>query len=289
MGAQELEWRVGTQGRSSADQGRDIQAHFHVASPDADLIRQKWWIECKGRKGTVEPSAVKESANNTQAMPTVDVLVIVTNTSFSNPTRNWVSEWQRSHPRPTVKLWDRTHLERFLCRYPAATLRVFAKALTPQGRLEVIRERFWQHSAYATQEHLKELWERRNDLEWESVTLIAAVVSEFANGSVNEHPWLQALECEDFLKLLRIGLASALSFCIRADEAGVDQGPYLDGMGYLVLAALARYPAHEVRSALENFLGIPEADRRRVQGFLLVPIFSRLMASVRGCLHAGLR
>ncbi|PYV68761.1 MAG: hypothetical protein DMG97_23870 [Acidobacteria bacterium] len=103
MGAQELVWRVGTQGRSAADSGRDIEAHFHIASPNADLVRQKWWIECKGRKQTVEASATKETANNAQAMPEIDVLVIVTNTTFSNPTRNWVKEWQRSHPRPTVK------------------------------------------------------------------------------------------------------------------------------------------------------------------------------------------
>jgi len=38
MGAQELVWRVGTQGRSAADSGRDIEAHFHIASPNADLV-----------------------------------------------------------------------------------------------------------------------------------------------------------------------------------------------------------------------------------------------------------
>src|SRR5205807_1448648 len=146
----------------------------------------------------------RESVTGTQATPDVDVLVIVTNTAFSNPTRNWVKDWQQSHPRPIVKLWDKIQLERLLCRFPAATLRVFASALTPQGRLEVIRERFWRHSSYATQDHLKELWKRRGDLQWDGITLLAVIASEIANGSVNDHPWLMTIEGDDSLGLLRL-------------------------------------------------------------------------------------
>jgi len=147
MGAKELEWRVGSLDHPTSDQGRDIEAQFGLSSPDAEVVRQKWWIECKGRSRTVEPDAVKRAVNNVQATSEVDVLVVVTNTSFSNSTRNWVSDWRRVHRRPVVKLWDKTDLERLLCRHPAATIRLFSSALTAQGRLVVLRERFWQHSA----------------------------------------------------------------------------------------------------------------------------------------------
>jgi hypothetical protein len=210
---------------------------------------------------------VKEAVNNTQATPELDVLVIATNTTFSNPTRNWVKEWQHSHARPTIKLWDKNDLERLLCRYPSATLRVFARALTPQGRLEVIRERFWQHSSYATLEHLSELWAKRNDLSWEGGSLLAVVASELANGSINNHPWLMALECENVLGLLRFGLASALSFCMRAEEAGVDQGPYLEAMGYLILRALAISPAMKLGQFLKTSLMFRKTTSKRCKGF----------------------
>jgi hypothetical protein len=131
MGAVEVEWRLGNEDAPTADQGRDIEASFSISTPDADVVRQRWWIECKGRKRTLEASVVKSSVNNVTANPEIDVLVVVTNTTFSNPTRNWVKEWQRSHRRPTIKLWDKTELERLLCRYPEAVLRVFSKALTP--------------------------------------------------------------------------------------------------------------------------------------------------------------
>lgn len=105
--------------------------------------------------------------------------------------------------------------------------------------------------------------------------------SELANGSINNHPWLMALECENVLGLLRFGLASALSFCMRAEEAGVDQGPYLEAMGYLILRALAISPGDEVRSVLENFLDVSEDHKQEMQGLLLLPIFNRLTHGVR--------
>src|ERR1035438_10027666 len=54
MGAKDLEWRTGGSGGGAADGGRDLEAVFYAPSMDDELQRQKWWIECKGRAGTVE-------------------------------------------------------------------------------------------------------------------------------------------------------------------------------------------------------------------------------------------
>lgn len=281
MGAKELVWRLGTHGASAADQGRDIEALFPTSSPDAEIVLQRWWVECKGRQTTVEASAVKESANNTSAASGVDVLVIVTNTAFSNPTRNWVKQWQESRPRPMIKLWDKTDLERLLCRYPAATLRLFSKALTPQGKLEVMRERFWQHTSYATRMNLEELWVKRDALEWDSLAILAAVVSEFASGSISKRAWPLACGFDGLLELLGTGLANTLSFCIRAEEAGIEQGPYIDAVGYLILLALTQFPAEAVRFVLENFLDLPDTYKAEGQALALAPILNCLAANVR--------
>ena len=56
MGAKDLEWRVGGKGSGAADQGRDLECSFYVSSPEGELIKQKWWVEAKGRKKTVEPT-----------------------------------------------------------------------------------------------------------------------------------------------------------------------------------------------------------------------------------------
>ncbi|WP_321920605.1 restriction endonuclease [Paraburkholderia tropica] len=118
MGAKDLEWRIGGAGGGAADGGRDLEAHFFEPDEEGELRPQRWWVECKGRSGTVESQEVKEACNNALAYEGIDRLIIATNTQFSNPTRDWVKEWQRTFSRPRVQLWDRAHLERYLSRHP---------------------------------------------------------------------------------------------------------------------------------------------------------------------------
>jgi hypothetical protein len=148
MGARDLEWRTGGAGGGAADGGRDLEATFYVPSPDGDMEPQRWWIECKGRKGTVEPDEVKAAANNALALGNLAYLVVVTSTTFSNPTRDWVKLWQSAHPRPRLKLWDHGTLERLLSRHPTVVLRLFSEALSPDGLLKAAEQRFWKKLEY---------------------------------------------------------------------------------------------------------------------------------------------
>src|ERR1700722_12879744 len=88
MGAKDLEWRTGGMGDGAPDGGRDLEARFYTPAADGEPEAQKWWIECKGRKGTVEPAEIKTAVNNALAIVNLDYLVIATNTQFSNPTRD---------------------------------------------------------------------------------------------------------------------------------------------------------------------------------------------------------
>ena len=114
MGAKDLEWRTGGSGGGAADGGRDLEAHFFTPGADNEIEPQVWWIECKGRSGTVKSDEVKSAVTNAQAKDNLDYIVIATNTQFSNPTRDWVKDWQQKYPRPKIKLWDSAHLERLL-------------------------------------------------------------------------------------------------------------------------------------------------------------------------------
>ena len=130
MGAKDLEWRIGGIGGGASDGGRDLEAHFYLPSEASDEDHQVWWVECKGRAKTVEPDEVKSAANNALAYDHIDHLLIATNSQFSNPTIDWVKEWQKKHPRPKVHLWDHAELERRLSRHPDVVSRLFSSALS---------------------------------------------------------------------------------------------------------------------------------------------------------------
>lgn len=184
IGAKDLEWRIGGAGKGAADQGRDLQAKFHVPSPDGEIQTQKWWVEVKGRERTLEKAAVQEALLNAQGGDGVDVLVVATNSTFSNPTRDWVRAAVASRPRPEVRLWDRHTLERLVSKHPTVVLRCFANALSPQGKLEVVRSKQWNLAAFATPQVLRELWANRDRLVWASDSIFSVLVSEVANGDL---------------------------------------------------------------------------------------------------------
>lgn len=104
MGAKDLEWRSGGAGDGAADGGRDLTAKFYLPGADGEPEIQNWWIECKGRKGTLDKTAVVEAVNNSQSRTDLDFIVVATNTQFSNPTRDWVQVWQAGRGRPKVKI-----------------------------------------------------------------------------------------------------------------------------------------------------------------------------------------
>ncbi|PMS36261.1 hypothetical protein B0G57_107274 [Trinickia symbiotica] len=67
IGARDIEWRVGGIGVGTADGGRDLKARFYVPDHDGQIVARQWWVECKGRAGTLEIDAVKIACNNVLA------------------------------------------------------------------------------------------------------------------------------------------------------------------------------------------------------------------------------
>jgi hypothetical protein len=57
MGAQNLEWRIGGASEGASDGGRDLEFTFAIPSPDGEIRTERWWVEVKGRKRTVESNA----------------------------------------------------------------------------------------------------------------------------------------------------------------------------------------------------------------------------------------
>ena len=112
---------------------------------------------------------------NAEAKGGLDYIVIATNTQFSNPTRDWVKEWQAKHVRPKIKLWDHAQLERLLSHHPDVVLRLFSEALSLQGRFQAMESRFWNKLEFVTLKTLADLWKARKEIEPTALGMFAAV------------------------------------------------------------------------------------------------------------------
>jgi hypothetical protein len=280
MGAKELEWRIGGKGCGTSDQGRDLELSFYVSSPDGDLVQQKWWVEAKGRTGTVESGEVRLAVINAAGKTDVDVIVIATNQTFSNPVRDWVKEWQRDHVRPKVKLWERTELENLCSKHPIAVIRLFAKALSAQGKLEVAKTKLWDYASFTDEPSLINLWHARKGLTIDSRSLMALVSSEIANGDIIARSWAMFVNKEIVLQCLGDGLLNFLYLVFRANETGVRQRPLIGAVAHLVLACTDRVGAvatSRVLSAVWESKGYTEKTRKMV----LTPVLDLLVTQVR--------
>lgn len=278
LGAKDLEWRIGGSGGGAADGGRDLEATFFVPAPDGEMEAERWWIECKGRRDTLETEAVKNTVVNA-APAGLASLVIVTNTTFTNPTRDWVKSWQAANPRPRIKLWDKDVLERQLSRHPSVVLRLFAEALSTAGQLEALRERFWNRLEYTTPNTLKDIWANRASLAIGPLERMALVINEFGHGSINARPWAGAAQADEVFDTLQIGLLNLPYLFLRATRAGVDSSAMIRAFAYLLLATLqhahAEAVADHVLALVRNVNGKAAVPDHVVET-LLMPILDQL-------------
>lgn len=283
MGARDLEWRTGGTGGGAADGGRDLEATFYQPTPDGEMEPQRWWIECKGRSRTVESDAVKSAVHTAAALPGLAYVVVVTNAAFSNPTRDWVKTWQIGHPTPRVKLWDRTTLVRLLSRQPRVVSRLFAQALSPEGRLAAVRDRFWNSLEYSPIASLKEFWVTRDVLPIAPLDRFALIANEIAHGSISERPWATQAEREQLLETLSIGLVNAAYLLVRASTVGIAQEPLINALAHVILAVLQDTPADALGPYILESIGSRNGKRLpdHVIEMLLLPILDRIATELQ--------
>jgi len=283
MGAKDLEWRIGGKGAGAADQGRDLELSFFTPSPDGTLIKQIWWVEVKGRSGTVESNEVHQAVLNAAGKINIEVLVIATNTNFSNPTRDWVKEWQQDHPRPIIKLWEKTELENLCSKNPLAVIRLHAKALSPQGKVEVASSKLWDYASFTDEPTLKSIWEKQESINIDERGLFALVASEFANGDIGERSWALIVSDEILIASLCNGLINFLYLAFKANEIGVRQEPIIRAISYLIMVAIQRVESSSVSSILSSVWEAVE-DREypeKVREFILEPVLGTLLTELK--------
>jgi restriction endonuclease len=284
LGAKELEWRIGGTGQGTADGGRDLKAAFYTLSPDGEMALTTWWVECKGRDRTVEPTAVKEAVLNAAGRNDVDVLVIATNSHFSNATVDWVANWQQAHRRPLVRLWDQNALERQFAKHPSAAVRVFQEALTARGKLEVIRAGLWNYGHLATEGALVDVWRERTSLQIDIHSLIALVISEAGNGNLTERAWAATVvDPQELLVSFHNALANIFYLSQRLNRVGSHADALVTGMASILLVLLHRLDTSEIKTAIAHLFTTEPYSRMPMDirdGFY-APVIHRLYAELQ--------
>lgn len=281
IGAVDLVWRAGSATGTSRDRGRDVEATFHVEEPGGDFRPERWWLQAKGRTKTLEPGAVKEAATDAQGASGLDVLVVATNSRFSNDTRDWVSEFQTLHPRPVIKLWDRSQLERMVIAHPAVVARIAPQALSPQGRLEAASTAFWNRGQWPETAELDAFWEQRSELEFSPDAFLACVVGEASNGRLASHPWGGELDLEDLALVLVNGLANSGALLLRFQAMGRETRGLADGLAHLLACSLVRFSDKTVLDfVIDPWSYMQDSEdlaRETLRELLIEPVMQRLL------------
>lgn len=282
MGAQDLHWRLGGVGQGAPDQGRDLEATFYQADPDGELVRQRWWVEAKGRSSTVEKEAVVRSAQHISAFSQVDIALIVTNTQFSNPTLDWAKQWNSRGQKQRIRLWDRHTLERLLCEHPTVVARLFPKAVSPQGQLDFLTSGFWNQSQRGDAASLKVLWGARHKLDWDIKARIAVIASEVYNGNICERAWGATLDDREFATTFATALINTPGLLLRAKASSGRADGYFEFLSYMLLCALSRFKPKIVTILIESAWRNPDGSDfpQEVRDAIMVPVVARLQAEI---------
>ena len=260
LGWMKIEWRKGGDDVKSPDGGRDIEATLFMPSNSGEPTEKRWWFEIKDRSKTIEPQAVKKAVNNALAYEDLDYLTIVTNSFFSNPTRDWLAKWQSKFPVPKVFLWDRFTLELMLTHCPQVVARMFGNILTPQGRLEVAKRQFWLHSKFVNSYDLEFFWNNNKTLEWDVESRIAIITSEYINNQFGKRNWAWAISnIDELIDIFKYCSMHAHYFVAVSSDIGLDIDLFIKSFAYILCVLLLKLDSEISEESLEKiFLEPPK-------------------------------
>jgi hypothetical protein len=195
---------------------------------------------------------------------------------------DWVREWNNSKPKPKVRLWDKSKLEKYLSERPEVVARFFSRALSPQGRLEFVRSQFWNYLQYADTALLKVLWRERENLEWNSQRMAAVILSEASNGDFGERAWGATLDETDLCEVFALVLVNGPYLITRVDQMGSDAQGYVEALSYLLLNLLTRLKVDATANLLERVWECRSDGKlpKELQGFFVEPMVARLEAEL---------
>ncbi|HCG5918245.1 restriction endonuclease [Vibrio parahaemolyticus] len=240
MGFSNLNWRKGGEGNSATDGGRDLEATYWSVRP-AESLEEKYWFEVKHRSKQLEKIQVQKTVLNASGNNRKDNVVIITNKTISNPTKDWLSDFQLDHKTPRVMIWQGHDLELFLRKNPRTLAKFLPSSLAFSGRCKVIRSKFQNLMLLPSIGEVEELWRHRKTLKDEEThMLMIAVVAEVAYGDVCKRRWGIELDRITLFSITVSLIANLFPFIVACSKNNKEQSILIDAASYLLQCLLMR-------------------------------------------------
>jgi len=287
MGFKNLEWRKGGEGVSATDGGRDLAGKYAKVEPDDSIVVENWWIEVKHRSGVLKKSTVQNIILNATARRDVDVFAIFTNNVVSNPTIDWVKEFQNTHIKPRIVIWQMHDIERILRKYPRTVAMFFPGTLSLPEQLESIKERFWNTLSYPTVDEIEQLWANRRSLAWNGSKLLPVIMADSLLGRLGSRKWGLVIDDALLIETLLLGFINFPFLAIRLNQQGQKQLVLQQGLEYLLQIALLRLDLDRVVELLVNmyeYTDISTHPPLEIRNLVTYPIIHNVHGSLlRNC------
>lgn len=260
MGFSNIQWRKGGEGNSATDGGRDLEATFWSVRPGVSR-EEKYWFEVKYRTGQLEKHQVQSTVLNASGNDSKDNVVIITNKTVSNPTLDWLGEFQASHKTPVVTIWQGHDLEILLRKNARTLARFLPSSLAFSGRCKVIESKFSNLMLLPSGGELDELWEMRDSYYENPILTLAACLAEVAYGDTVKHPWGMEIDEARLVSVLATGVLNVFPFLIKFESLNRDQAVFSEGLSYLIQCLLVRCGSAIVAKVLFEPEQLAEKDR----------------------------
>jgi hypothetical protein len=239
MGFSKLVWRKGGEGNSATDGGRDLEATSWRVEP-VGSVELAYWFEVKHRRGQLQKSQVQKAVLDASSEPSLDNLVIITNSTISNPCLGWIRDFQKKQRRPSVAVWQGHDLEVLLRKNPRTLARFLPTALSFSGRCKVIESRFWNLFLLPSVGELTDLWVQRETIGEKTSLLLASVLSEATHGNLVDRPWAMEMSEKSLIATTAVAVRNVYLLAHRISTLNRSQEPLIEGISYLVGALLVR-------------------------------------------------
>lgn len=251
MGFSNIQWRKGGEGNSATDGGRDLEATFWSVQPAASK-EEKYWFEVKYRTGQLEKSQVQNTVLNAAGNNSKDNLVIITNKTISNPTLDWINEFQVSNKVPNVTVWQGHDLEILLRKNPRTLAKFLPTSLAFSGRCKVMESKFSNLLLLPSGGEIDELWKNRDKFQENSFLTLAACLAEVSYGNVIQRPWGMELSESRLIAALATGMVNVYPFIFKCSALSREQTPIITGLTYLTQCLLVRHGAEVTTQIITN-------------------------------------
>ena len=259
MGFSNLIWRKGGDGNSATDGGRDLEATYWTVLPTASK-EEKYWFEVKYRKNQLEKSQVQSTILNAAGNSTKDNVVIITNSTISNPTLDWVGEFQNTHKKPSISLWQGHDLELLLRKNPRTLARFLPSSLAFSGRCKVVESKFSNLMLLPAGGELDELWSKKDDFYKDSYLTLIAILAEVAYGDITERQWGLEIDETRLFAVAATGMLNVYPFIFKCSALNRDQTPLIQGLSYIMQCLLLRSGEELTASVLFHPEAFAESD-----------------------------